>query len=167
MKLKDELSKLKSGDNKIDSKQLWNLKRRLCPNIRDAPSAMNDSEGNLVTSDIALQKRAQEVFSQRLQGNKIEPHLADLQMDVNTLCELRVKISESNKSEKWTIEDLKTVLKQLDKDKSRDPEGHANEIFKEGVAGEDLLEATLKIMNMMKNQLKYPKILEKCNITPI
>ena len=106
---------------------------------------MNDAEGNLVTSDRALQKRAQEVFSQRLQGNKIEPHLAELQNDVNTLCELRVKISESNKSEKWTMEDLKTVLKQLDNDKSKDPDGHANELFKEGFAGEDLLDATLKI----------------------
>ena len=167
MKLVDELSKLKSGYHKVDSKQLWKLKRRLCPRVRDAPCAMNDAEGNLVTSDRALQKRAQEVFSQRLQGNKIEPHLEELQNDVNTLCELRVKISESNKSEKWTMEDLKTVLKQLDNDKSRDPEGHANELFKEGVAGEDLLDAILKIMNMMKNQLKYPKVLEKCNITPI
>ena len=166
-KLKDELDKLKIGDDKVDSKQLWKLKRRLCPNIRDAPCAMNDSEGNLVTSDRALQKQAQEVFSQRLEGNTIEPHLEDLQDDVNNLCEIRVKLSESKKSENWTMEDLKTVLKQLDNDKARDPEGHANELYKEGVAGEDLLEATLKIMNMIKNKQQYPNILEKCNISLI
>ena len=60
-KLKDELSKLKSADDRVDSKQLWKLKRRLCPNIRDAPCAMNDADGNLVTSDRALQKQAQEI----------------------------------------------------------------------------------------------------------
>ena len=40
------------------------------------------------------------------------------------------------------MDDRKNVLKQLDNDKARDPEGHANEPYKEGVAGDDLLEAT-------------------------
>ena len=42
------------------------------------------------------------------------------------------------------MEDLLIVLKQLEKDKARDPEGYANEIFKEEVAGKDLLQALLK-----------------------
>ena len=59
------------------------------------------------------------------------------------------------------------VLKQLGKDKARDPEGYANEIFKEEVAGTDLLKAILKIMNLIKKKQKYPKVLEKCKITSI
>ena len=50
------------------------------------------------------------------------------------------------------MEDLKEALKHLDKDKSRDPEGFANELFKEDVAGVDLLEAVLKLMNLIKNK---------------
>ena len=65
------------------------------------------------------------------------------------------------------MDDIKEVLKHLEKDKSRDPEGYANKIFKEEVAGTDLLEAVLKIMNMIKNRQQYPKILEKFNITSI
>ena len=55
----------------------------------------------------------------------------------------------------------------MGKDKARDPEGYANEIFKEEVVGTDLLKAILKIMNLIKKKPKYPKVLEKCNITSI
>ena len=65
------------------------------------------------------------------------------------------------------MDDLKEVLKHLDKDKSRDPEGYANELFKEDVAGSDLLETVLKLMNLIKNKQEYPKVLEKCNITSL
>ena len=36
------------------------------------------------------------------------------------------------------MDDLKLALKQLGKEKSRDPEGFNNELFKEEVAGDDL-----------------------------
>jgi hypothetical protein len=65
------------------------------------------------------------------------------------------------------MEDLKEVLKHLDRDKSRDPEGYANEIFRDEVAGSDLLEALLKLMNMIKTKQIYPTVLEKCNITSL
>ena len=70
----------------------------------------------------------------------------------NELCEIGLKLTESNKTQEWTMDDLKEVLKQLEKDKSRDPEGFANEIFKEDVAGSDLLDALLKFMNMIKTK---------------
>ena len=97
----------------------------------------------------------------------MEPRLKWLDDDNNTLCELRLKLSKSNRTEMWTMEDLKEVLKHLDRDKSRDPEGYANEIFKDDVAGSDLLEAVLKLMNMIKTKQIYPTVLEKCNITSL
>ena len=65
------------------------------------------------------------------------------------------------------MEDLKLALKQLKRDKARDPEGFINEIFKEQVAGVDLLSAVLKLMNMVKTKQQYPKTFEKCNITSL
>ena len=65
-KVKDELSKIKTDKLKLDSKQLWKLKKTLCPESQDAPCAMNDSEANLITSDKALTKRGLEVFADRL-----------------------------------------------------------------------------------------------------
>ena len=166
--LKEELDKIKKNvKGKIDSKQLWKLKRKLCPTIRDAPAAINDAHGNLLTSDKALKNRALEVYSNRLKGNIIKPNLKDLETDVNYLCEIRVKLAKTDKTENWTMDNLKEVLKNLPDNKSRDPEGLANELFKESVAGTDLLEATLKLMNMIKKTQQYPEVLEKCNITSI
>ena len=65
------------------------------------------------------------------------------------------------------MEDLKYALRQLQNEKSRDPEGFVNELFKEDVAGDDLLLSVLNLMNKMKEKQKYQKILQKCNITSI
>ena len=70
-KLKEELDKLKNSEGKINSKQLWKLKKSLCPNTKDAPCAMKDKSGNLITSEKALHNRALEVYSDRLEGNVI------------------------------------------------------------------------------------------------
>ena len=65
------------------------------------------------------------------------------------------------------MEDLKLALKQLHKDRSADPDGFINELFKEAVAGDDLLLAILKLMNKIKTTQKYPKNFKKCNITSL
>ena len=85
----------------------------------------------------------------------------------NNLCEIRLKAAKTNQSKQWTMEDLEEVLKALEKDKSRDALGHANEIFRKEVAGSDFKLAILKLMNLIKTQSKYPEALEKYNITTI
>ena len=164
IKLKEELSKLKSKGG-LDAKQLWRLKKRLCPKSRDPPTAMLDKHNNLLTSDPAIQERALEVFTDRLDNNDINPNLRDLENDTNELCRMRLKASKLNESDPWTMSDLQEALKQLENNKSRDAEGFANELFKNG--GSDLLEAVLRLMNLIKDTQTYPKIMEKCNITSI
>ena len=122
---------------------------------------MTDKNGNLLTSDKAIQSRALEAYSERLENNKTEPHLKDLEIDTNELRDVRLKVSKRKKTPLWDMDDLKLALKQLGKEKSRDPEGFNNELFKEEVAGEDLLLAVLKLMNLIKKKQKYPTILEK------
>jgi hypothetical protein len=161
-----ELSKTKDTDA-FNSHNFWKVKKKLCPRIRDPPSAMMDGHGNLLTSDMAIENRAVEVYSERLEGNQIKPHLVEIENNVNKLCETRLKITENNKSRPWTMEDLTRVLKELDNDKSRDALGQANELFKEEAAGTDLKLAVLKLMNLIKTRLKFPNKLQDCNITSI
>ena len=71
------------------------------------------------------------------------------------------------KTPPWTLSDLEKVLKSLKKQKSRDPHGLANDLFRPGVAGDDLKLAVLKLMNMIKNHQTYPRCLELCNISSI
>ena len=58
------------------------------------------------------------------------------------------------------MEDLEIVLKQLKNNKSLDPLGLANELFKPIDAGIDLKIAILKIMNQIKKQQIVPDILK-------
>ena len=83
------------------------------------------------------------------------------------LCGKLLKIAEANKSPPWTMKELEVVLKNLKKQKSRDPYGLANDIFRPEIAGDDLKKAILQMMNMIKEQQMYPKCLELCNISSI
>ena len=51
------------------------------------------------------------MYADRLAGNTIEAHLKDLEDDTNALCDIRVKLAKNNKTEAWTMLDLKEVLK--------------------------------------------------------
>ena len=51
--------------------------------------------------------------------------------------EMKLKLASNNKSKPWTMAELEVVLKNLKNNKSRDPEGFINEIFKIDVIGTD------------------------------
>ena len=165
-KIQNELKPMESNDGDLKPNKLWQLKKKLCPNSRDPPSAMLDSQGNLLTSVKAIEDRALEVYSKRLKPNEMKDDLLEYESDTNKMCETRMKLCQLNKTEPWDEEDLKIVLTELKKNKSRDADGLANELFKEA-AGTDLLKAVLKLMNLMKEKQIFPEVLEKCNITSI
>ena len=71
------------------------------------------------------------------------------------------------KTDPWDMGDLDLVLRKLKNNKSRDPHGLVNELFKEETAGDDLKLAILKLMNRIKEEQLYPKCLELCNISSI
>ena len=103
-----------------------------------------------------------EVYSAGLPNNKIKPHLVKLKNYTNTLYEIRLKISKKKTTDPWNLEDLKCALKQLKlKDKSRDQEGFKNELFKETVAGDDLL---FLVLNLIKGRQQYPKIFKNATL---
>ena len=52
----------------------------------------------------------------------------------------------------WTLNDVKTVIKQLKKKKSEDPYGYSNEIMQEG--GDNLLCSISKLINNIKKKKK-------------
>jgi hypothetical protein len=88
-------------------------------------------------------------------------------MQRERLCDDRLEQAQANKTPDWTLEDLELVLKQLKNNKSRDPMGFANELFKPINAGHDLKVGILKMMNAIKKQQEVPNVIKKCNITSI
>ena len=155
------------NENKVNTQVFWKIKKKMCPKSKEPPVAMLDGHGNLLTSDKAIQERALEVFTKRLSPNEMKPHIKHMEQTTNKLCERRLEQTKNNKSKPWTIEDLEDVLKGLEKDKSRDALGHANEILRNDVAGKDLKLAILKMMNLMKRKSHFPTALEPCNITTL
>ena len=58
-------------------------------------------------------------------------------------------------------------MKQLKSNKSRDPIGLTNELFKSKNIGSDLKRAILALMNQIKTQQKVPQNFKLCNITSL
>ena len=128
-KLKTMLDSMEVKEGGLNPNQLWKLKKKLCPESRDTPCAMLDDNGNLLTSNKAIKERAVKVYSKRLEANTIKDNMKDLELETNKLCESRMNECRKNVTGPWDQEDLKIVLKQLSNNRSRDPEGLANELF--------------------------------------
>ena len=165
-KVKEQLEKAKASGG-FNAKQMWKLKKKICPKFKDPPTAMFDGHGNLLTEDKAIMERGLEVYKKRLEGNQIAEHLEEHESKTIELCKTRLKRCKFIKTNPWEMEDLDFVLKELKKEKSKDAEGYTNELFTLTVAGSDLKLALLKLLNLIKDKQQFPQAFEKCNITPI
>ena len=83
------------------------------------------------------------------------------------LFKLRLKLCKKQKSKPWDMKDLEAAQKELKKDKSRDPNGWLNELFKEGVAGNNLKISMLNLVNKIKFENYFPDFMRKADVTTI
>ena len=152
-------------DGGFNSGKLWKLKKKLSPNTSEPPSAMEDSEGNVLTSEEDILSEAVKHYKAVFEPQQMTEDLKDIQKERELLCMERLLIARQNKSPPWSIEDVTFVLKNLKEGKSKDPYDIPNELFKPDVAGDDLILAITKLMNRIKNELTYPTPLTVCNVT--
>ena len=167
-KIKEKTEGIDCEDGGLSSGSLWNFKKDIFPKCTDPPTAMKDPlSGNLLTTDEKIQEAAVNVYKKRLENRPIKDDLKHIKDAKEMLCDKLLKLAGSQKTPPWKLKDLEKVLKYLKKQKSRDPLGLANEIFRPEVAGDDLKLAVLKLMNRIKDDQKYPECLELCNISSI
>ena len=131
------------------------------------PTAMLDDDDNLVTDDDQIKQMAIKAYEDRLRTRPIKEGLEHILDAKEKLADSLMEKAKLNKTPPWTSQELQVVLDNLKINKSRDPNGIANELFKNEAAGDDLKEAILKLMNRIKDEQKYPKCLELCNISSI
>ena len=103
----------------------------------------------------------------RLRHRKVHLKLQYLQELKDKLCYKRLEVVKHIKSPQWTQVEVNSILKSLKNNKCRDPEGYINEIFKDGVAGEDLKKSICHILNRIKDTLEIPDMLKNVNIAMI
>ena len=165
--IKGEIENIDCEEGGLNSGNLWKLKKKQSPKCRDPPTAMLDQNGNLLTSEQAIETLAVETYRKRLENRQIKEELKHIQTEKEELCKLRLEIAGRRKTPPWTMKDLEAVLNYLKKNKSRDPFGYANDIFKNDVAGDDLKEAILVLVNRIKDEQVFPEALEICDISSI
>ena len=136
--VKEACNGLTSEEGGVNATKLWQLKRKLRGIALEPPTAMIDSKGNLVTTSKSIEALTMEVFIDRLTSHIVKDNLKVHHMQREKLCEKRLEEAQKNITPPWSMDDSTLVLKQLKNNKSRDPLGLANELFKPNNAGEDL-----------------------------
>ena len=147
---------------------MWAIKKKVFPkNPPNLPVAKKDIHGRVITSHAELKKLYLETFVHRLRYRPIREEYSELLLKKEELFELRLRLSKLNKSPPWTKKQLLKVLSSLKNNKSRDPHGHVNEIFKPGVAGESLTSSLLIMFNKIKAEITFPDFMQLSNIVSI
>ena len=126
-----------------------------------------DEEGNLITAPKALKSLYLEHYIKRLQHRSIMKEYSENFDKKVLLWDLRFDQLKLSKSEDWTNKELRFTLKSLKSNKTRDPSGFINELFKPGVIGVDLENAILQLINGIKREFYIPYSMQMANITTI
>ena len=79
----------------------------------------------------------------------------------------RFKSIKNKKSKPWTTKDIEKVTKSLKNNQTRDPNGMINELLKPNIMGSDLKNASLQLMNGVKENFFFPEYLQLVNISSI
>ena len=141
------------------------MKKKLFPRSIDPLTALFDQHKNLITDPQGIKNVIVKEFQYRLRNREIDENLQDLRKMKEHLCELRLEITRTNDFRPWSMENLNASIKRLMNNKSKDPHGHINEMYK--FLGEDGKQTLLMLLNMIKEQLLIPTQLNLSNVTTI
>ena len=155
-------------DGKFSPLQMWKLRRKLHPSKQiDPPMAKYDANRNLITSPSLLRSLYLETYTHRLRHREIKQDFSEVYKLKMKLWSKQYEALKSKKSNQWSLKALENVLKAMKKNKSRDPHGFINEIFKPGVCGINLKLGILNLVNGVKDNFHFPDFIQWANITSI
>ena len=97
----------------------------------------------------------------------MKPELMDIYFLKNELWISRLTYMRKIKTPPWDLEKLDAVLASLKNNKSMDPCGMVNEVFKAGCIGADLRKALLCMFNGSKKEQLVPIFIALANITSL
>ena len=148
--------------------ELWKLLKRKVPKkAAVVPVGKKDESGRLITNYEGLKSLYLKTYIHRLRNRPIKNEYLEMKARKEELFEMRLILAKSNVSEPWTMGDLVDSLNELKRGKARDPNGWANEIFSNEVAGEALKISMLKLFNKMKLENYIPDFIKSADVTTI
>ena len=143
----------------------WKMKQKLWPSSCDPPMTKHDEEGNLVTAPGALKKLYLETYRDRLSHREMKPELLDVYFLKMELWMSRLNNIRKIKTAPWDNEKLDAVLGGLKNNKSMDPNGMVNELFKTGCIGTEMRKALIHLFSGTKKEQFIPLFMALSNIT--
>ena len=165
--VKEHIETLETLDGNFSQMGMWKLKQKLCPVAVDPPMAKLDDKGNLITSPEALKQLYIETYRNRLSHRIMKPEYNDIFLLKTELWMSRLSTIKTVKTNHWECEKLDAVLKGLKNNKTMDPCGYVNELFKHGCIGSDLKNALSMFFNGTKSNQLIPMFVTLANITTI
>ena len=126
-----------------------------------------DRKGNLISAPNALKKLYIDHYVQRLEHRDIRPEYVENYNKKVALWKLRSQRLKMKVTPDWSLKELRNGIKLLKNNKSRDPSGLLNELFKSPVIGKELEMAILKLVNGIKSKYLIPSTIQMSNITTI
>ena len=167
-KLVENHIEMMKTNGKFAQTGMWKLKKKLHPGKQlDPPMAKHDSKGNVITAPPLIRKLYLDTYTDRLRNREMNPEFSVVFRMKSELWRLRLEFLKSIKSPGWNMDDLNKVLKSMKNNKSRDPHGFVNEIFKPGVIGTNLKAGILCLINGIKEEFYFPFFIQWANITTI
>ena len=153
---------------KFSQNGMWKIRKKLHPSKQvDPPMAKKDAKGNVITAPHLLKKLYLDTYKDRLRHRDMKQEFEQVYYLKTELWDRRLEWLRTVKSPNWSADDLEKVLKKMKNDKSRDPHGLINEIFKPGVIGSNLQAGLLYLANGVKENFHYPGYMQWANITTI
>ena len=126
-----------------------------------------DEGGNLIAAPLSLKKLYIETYKKRLEHRLMKDEYKDIYELKTLLWDLRFNEVKQVKSSPWKVSNLQKILRGLNNSQSRDPSGLVSQLFKPGVAGQDLVAGLLGLINGIKLNLFIPETIKLANITTI
>ena len=152
----------------VNITQMWKTVKKLWPkNAATLPTAKKNHKGHVITGHRELKVLFAKEYKERLRNRPIKEDFLESDKRQKIIFDMKLKLAQSKKSPDWTYEDLTKALDDLKRNKSRDHEGLANELFKNDVIGSDLKQSLLIMYNRLRKEQLIPTFLNFTNISTV
>ena len=158
-KILENFKSYSDNPENINMGEMWKLLKKIWPKYISKSTAKRNHVGKIISNPQEIKKLMSKEYKERLRKRPIRPDLKFLMRKRKSIFENKLKLAQRKKSPEWTIKDLDLALSKLKNNKSRDFEGYANEMFKEGVIGSDIKMSLLIMFNKIKKACYIPKFM--------
>ena len=152
----------------VNMAQIWKLMKTLWPKHGNVlPVAKKNHLGKIISGPNEIKTLLAKEYRDRLRNRPLRPDFEHLKALKSKIFEMKLKNAESRTTLPWKMSQLESALSHLKNNKSRDPEGYINEIFKSEVVGRNLKESLLLLFNKLKQEKHISSFMKVANITTV